>query len=189
METVLRSLVCFVFVSMSLFPNAVYGSSYDEDTLEIFSKIIPRMVLMSSRKESIQNQLDICVLHDKLDERDASLLIQKIRKNYPSGIKNHPIGLFRNEFKNIEGCKKSQIAFMFDTDERTISNAVHYFNKNAIFSISYNPNYLENGVNSSLFLGRKVTPYLNIASLYQSGIELDNALVQISKIYTKGDGK
>lgn len=147
------------------------------------------MVLMSSRKNSIQNQLDICVLHDKLDERDALLLIQKIRKNYPSGIKNYPIGVNKSEYDTIEACRKSQITFLFDADDRTITNAVNYLNKNGIFSISYNPNYLESGVDSSLFLGRKVIPYLNIVALSQSGIELDNALVQISKIYSKGDGR
>ncbi|MCK9373028.1 MAG: hypothetical protein M0P91_07505 [Sulfuricurvum sp.] len=185
----IQRFVFFAFITISLLFNASYGSSYDENTLEIFSKIIPRFVLMSSQKNSIQHQLNICIVHEKLDERDAYALIQKIRKNYPSGIKNYPIELLMSEYNNIEVCRKSQIAFMFDTDLRTITATVHYLNKNGIFSVSYNPNYLEYGVDSSLFLGRQVTPYFNIGALQQSRIELDNALVQISKIYSKGDGR
>jgi hypothetical protein len=188
-KVLIQRFVFFAFITISLLFNASYGSSYDENTLEIFSKIIPRFVLMSSQKNSIQHQLNICIVHEKLDERDAYALIQKIRKNYPSGIKNYPIELLMSEYNNIEVCRKSQIAFMFDTDLRTITATVHYLNKNGIFSVSYNPNYLEYGVDSSLFLGRQVTPYFNIGALQQSRIELDNALVQISKIYSKGDGR
>jgi hypothetical protein len=55
--------------------------------------------------------------------------------------------------------------------------------------MSYDPKYLEKGVNASLFLGRKVTPYVNMNALRKNGIELDNVLVRISKIYSNEDGK
>lgn len=185
----IKSFVFFSFISMSFLTSAAYGSSYDDDMLEIVSKIIPRLVLMSSQKTSVQSQVDICVLYDRMDERDASLLVDKIRKNYPSGIKNYPIVLKKNVYENLDGCRNSQIAFMFDTDNRTIGNAVRTLNKNHTLSMSYDPSYLGSGVEVSLFFGRKVAPYINIGALRQNGIVLENTLIQISKIYTEGDGR
>jgi hypothetical protein len=186
---VIKSIVFFSWIAICLFPNTAYAYSYDDDTLEIISKVIPRLVLMSSQKNTVQKQIGVCVLYDDLDERDASLLIQKIRKNYPSGIKNYSLGLVMNKYNEMEGCRNSQITFMFDADNKTIANAVRFLDKNRVFSMSYDPNYLDQGVEASLFLGRKVTPYINIGALRRNGIELDNALVQISKIYTPGDGR
>ena len=70
-----------------------------------------------------------------------------------------------------------------------MENSIRILNKNSIFTMSYDAKYLVNGVAATLFLGRKVIPYINISALRQSGIEVDNALVQISKIYLQGDGK
>lgn len=174
---------------MFLQPAALFGTSYDDDTLEIFSKIIPRFILMSSQKSTIQNKIEICILHDKLDERTASSLVDKIQNNYPNGIKNYKFKLLNSDYSDIDLCRKSQLAFLFDTDEKNMENAIRILNKNTIFTMSYDAKYLVNGVESTLFLGRKVVPYINMSALRQSGIEVDNALVQISKIYLQGDGK
>jgi hypothetical protein len=185
----IKSFLFFSFIAFSLLPTPSYASSYDEDVLEIVSKIIPRLVLMSSQKINVQTQINICVLYNKLDERDASVLIDKIRKNYPFGIKNFSIVPIKNEYEKIGECRNNQIAFMFNADDQTINSAVRILNQNHLFSMSYNPNYLDNGVEASLFLGRKVAPYINIGALRENKIEVDNALIQISKIYSHGDGR
>jgi len=170
-------------------PVALSASTYDDDTLEIFSKIIPRFVLMSSQKNTIQTKIEICILHDKLDERTASSLIDKIQNNYPNGIKNYKLKLINSNYSDIEMCYKSQLAFLFDTDEKNMDSSIRILNKNSVFTMSYDAKYLLNGVDATLFLGRKVVPYMNMSALRQNGMEIDNTLVQISKIYLPGDSK
>lgn len=182
--------IFFLSIFVILFQSAVLSASnYDDDTLEIFSKIIPRFVLMSSQKNTIQSKIEICILHDKLDERTASLLIDKIQNNYPNGIKNYKFKLINSDYTGIDSCSKSQLAFLFDTDEKILDSSVRILNKNSVFTMSYDAKYLANGVDATLFLGRKVLPYMNMGALRQNGIEMDNTLVQISKIYLQGDGK
>lgn len=182
--------IFFLSIFIILFhPSTLLASSYDDDTLEIFSKIIPRFILMSSQKNTIQNQIEICILHDKLDERTAQFLMDRIHSNYPNGIKNYKLKLINSSYSEIDMCRKSQLAFMFDTDEKNIESSVLVLNRNTVFTMSYNAKYLVNGIEATLFLGRKVVPYINMSAVRQSGIEIDNRLVQISKIYLQGDGK
>ncbi|MBV5320266.1 MAG: hypothetical protein JZU62_01150 [Sulfuricurvum sp.] len=178
------SIVCQIF-----YANSLFASVYDDDVLEIFSKIMPRFVLMSSQKKNIQNQMEVCILYDKLDERSAVSLIEKIQNSYPNGIKNYPIKLIKSDYGSIDKCRKSQLAFMFDSDDSTINNSIRFLNSYSILTVAYDAKYLGKGVDATLFLGRKVMPYININALQHSGIELDNTLVQISKIYMKGDDK
>ena len=52
--------------------------AYDDDILNIYSKMLPRFILMSSQKEKISDKIEICVLHDAIDDRDAALLMDKV---------------------------------------------------------------------------------------------------------------
>ena len=178
----------FTFI-LTLNSTTLYALTYDDDVLDIFSKLLPRFILMSSKKNKIQDKIVICVLHDRIDERIALSLMDKIDSNYPNGIKNYKIKLINSNYSNIDLCQNSQLAFMLDTGEKNIEKAIKFSNENTIFTMSYDAKYLENGVNASLFLGRKVTPYINMSAVSKNGIELDNALVRISKIYSNEDGK
>lgn len=181
----------FLLFSFSMLFNAapLNASAYDNDVLDIFSKLMPRFILMSSSKNGLQDKIEICVLHDKIDERAALSLIDKIDSNYPSGIKNYKIKVLNSNYSHIDVCQNSQLTFMFDSGDKNIDKAVKYSNEHTIFTMSYDPKYLEKGVNASLFLGRKVTPYVNMNALRKSGIELDNVLIRISKIYLNEDGQ
>ena len=156
---------------------------YDDDTLTIFGKIIPRMVLMSSQKERVKENIEICIASDKIDERTALTLIDKIQSAYPNGITNHPLKLLNTTYSTIEKCQNSQLIFLLDSNEKNIEKALQYSSDHMGLTMSYDPKYFYNGVESSLFLGRKVTPYLNITALRKNGIEIDNLLIRISKIY------
>jgi len=185
---VLISRFFFLFV-FTFYTTVLQASMYDEDTLEIFSKIIPRFVLMSTQKNTLQNKIGICILHDKFDEKATETLTDKIHNSYPDGIKNYKIKVIESEYSSVEVCGRSQLVFMFDSNEKNIDNSIRILRQYPILTMSYNAKYLENGVGATLFLGRKVVPYINMGAIRQSGIELDNVLVQISKIYGKGDSK
>lgn len=182
-------LILLFTLTMSLNSTALYALSYDDDVLTIFSKVLPRFILMSSQKNTLQDKMEICILHDKLDERAASSLIDKINGNYPSGIKNYKIKVLESDYSHLEVCQSSQLVFIFDTDDKNINKTIKFSNKHAIFTMSYDDRYLENGVHASLFLGRKVIPFINLNGIRKNEMELDNALVRISKIYSNEDVK
>lgn len=183
----------FVYFSLSFFilssSTPLYAFNYDNDVLEIFSKLIPRIVLMSERKNNVQNKIQLCLVSDKNDDNSAAMLAEKIKSNYPDGIGNIKIKTIGTSFMNVGSCKNSQLVFLFDTNEQNIDHAVKFANENMILTMSYDARYLENGVATSLFLGRKVIPYININVIRKNKIGMDSVLLRISKIYSDGDDR
>lgn len=141
------------------------------------------MVLMSSQKKQIKENIELCIVNDKIDERIALSLIDKLYDTYPKGLNKHPLKLTNTTYSTIEKCESSQLLFLLSSNDENIEKALRYTHKHTAISMSYDPAYLENGVQVSLFLGRKVTPYLNINELRKNGIDVDNLLIRISKIY------
>jgi hypothetical protein len=174
---------------IGIFFNAgiLNASTYDDDMLNIFSKMVPRFIIMSSQKDKIKNDLEICVLYDKIDERVALSLINKIYGNYPKGIQNFQIKLINSSYSEPETCKNAQLAFMFNSDDKNIEKAILFLNKENILSMSYDITLLEKGADISLFIGRNVMPYINIKNITHKKIALDNILLRVSKIYMESD--
>ncbi len=156
---------------------------YDNDVLDIFSKTLPRLILMSSQKEKVKNSLEICLLYETVDERSALALVEKINSNYPHGINKRPIKLVTSSYSDMEPCKQSQLIFMFNAEDTTIKKALEFSAKHSLMTVAYDKRLLEKGVGISLFLGRKVSPYFNVKALHRNKVEMDNVLLRISKIY------
>ncbi len=180
--------ICLL-LTLSLFFNVsnLPASTYDDDTLEIFSKILPRFVLMSSQKDKLKDEISICVLHNTIDENLAISLTNKVAKNYPDGIKNYKIKLISSSYSNINFCLNTQLLFMFNSDENNIRKSIEFSNNNSMLTMSYDSKLLKDGVGISLFLGRKIIPYINVKAVHNNGIELNNALLRISKIYSEDE--
>jgi hypothetical protein len=173
--------------SLSFNATVLNAFVYDDDILDIFSKTLPRFILMSSQKDKIKDDLEICVVHDEVDELTALSLIEKVKTNYPNGIKEYKIKLLSSSYLQLNQCQNSQMVFMFNTSEENIKKALVFSYEHALLSVSYDERLLDNGVGVSMFLGRKVTPYININALRKNGIELNNILLRISKIYEGDD--
>jgi hypothetical protein len=178
-----------LFALFCISTATIDASEYDDDTLTIFAKILPRMVLMSSQKERVKESIEICIASDRIDEDTAISLIDQIQNTYPNGIANHPFKLTNSSYLAIEKCKNSQLIFLLNSNDKNIEKTLQYAYDHTSLTMSYDPKYLDNGVETSLFFGRKVTPYLNINALRKNGIEIDNLLVRISKIYLYEDKK
>jgi len=164
---------------------SIHASDYDEDILEIFSKILPRLILMSTQKEKIEDEIQICILYEEVDFNAANSLTDKINSNYPNGIKNHKINIIHTNYNELIKCQDTQLAYLFNTQTNIIIQSIKHLNQYSILTLSYDPIQLQYGVHASLFLGRKVMPYLNIKRIHADGIKLDNILIRVSKIYTE----
>ena len=177
------SLFKLFFTITLLYFTTLNACVYDDEALTLYSKIIPRMVLMSSQKERIKENIELCIVNDKIDERTALSLMDKLHDAYPSGINNHPLKLINTTYATIEKCQNVQLIFLLSSSDKNIEKALHYTQEHTAMSMSYDPQYLANGVEASLFFGRKVTPYLNLNALRKNRIVIDNLLIRISKIY------
>ncbi len=162
------------------------ASAYDDDLLSIFSKLMPRIVLLSSQKEKINNQINICILHSTVDEKVANLLIEKTKDNYPKGIRNYQIKFIKTTYTNLNACKNSSLAFLLNSEKKNIKQALDFSRNNTILTISHDAKLLNLGVDISMFIGRKITPYINVNSIHRKKIQLNNNLLRISKLYNDG---
>ena len=185
LKTKFNHLLLVLFTILHV--NVLNASVYDVDVLEIFSKILPRIVMMSSQKEKIKDSVNICVIHDSIDKTSAIILKEKIALNYKNGIKNKQVDVIHSDYSNISLCKGAQLSFMFNTDNESFSQALKFLNHEKIITVSYDPQLLQNGVEVSLFLGRRVIPYINMESVNKNEIKLENILLRVSKIYREGD--
>lgn len=183
----LNTVCTLLIFSLSFNATVLNAFVYDDDILDIFSKTLPRFILMSNKKNSIKDDLEICVLRDEVDELTALSLVNKINKNYPHGIKDYKIRLLNTSYLQLNQCQNSQLIFLFNTSEENIEKALNFSYKHSLLSVAYDQKLLDNGVGMSMFIGRKVIPYINVTSLRKNGIELNNILLRISKIYEGGD--
>ena len=76
---------------------------------------------------------------------------------------------------------------MLDSDDERVKKALLFFRKNEVMTMAYDISFLAKGADVSLFMGRTVTPYLNMKSLSDKKILLDNLLLRVSKIYVKDE--
>lgn len=174
----------YIFLILNLLGfNTLSASTYDNDTLNIFAKIIPRFIIMSSQKKKIKENIKICILNDDTDKLTALSLIDKINDEFPNGLQKHKMEILSNTYKSVTQCKDSQLIFMFNSNTKSINKAVLFSNKHQILTMSYDYSLLQNGVGLSLFIGRKVLPYINMQAMKNNTIVLDNILLRVSKIY------
>lgn len=160
----------------------LYAFEYEKNKLEIFAKLMPRFVLMSSKKKSIDQDIKICLVSDLNNEQFVTFLQKKLEKN---SIKNISNSITNTNYKNLHKCENNDLAFLFNTDTKNIINAAKFFQNKEILTVSYNSLFLQYNINISIYFGRKVVPYLNIKSLRENNIILDNILLRISKIFAE----
>jgi len=184
-ERALISIIFRFFFGFFLLFNASVLSAitYDDDVLYIFSKMMPRFILMSSQKEKITSEIQICILRNDIDQMTALTLSDAIKRNYPNGLQDYKINTLLSSYSGLDTCKDSQLLFMFNTNDQNIKKAVRFSSQNKILTLAYDAKLLESDVDMSLFLGRKITPYINHESLKNKDIKLNNILLRIAKIY------
>lgn len=178
----------FFISSILLLPTISYAFTFDKDVLNTYTKLSPRFLLMSSLKSSIKNSIDICLVYDEMDEKVADDFVIRTKENYPNGIKNYPVKIHKVS-KDLNSCSSSQLLFLLSANLKFLQETIEYSKKNKIIVISYDSTLLEKDADISLFLGRRIVPYLNMKSMIDKDIQLDNLLLRISKIYVKDKGQ
>lgn len=180
------------FTLLMICAHSLYAMNYDNDILNMYAKLSPRIVLMSNTKDLLGETLQICLLYESTDEQSASILEQKILNNYKNGIREYRVEIKKVLYTKLDECAQSNMFFLFSTNETQIKKSVEFSKEKKVLTVSYDSKALESGVDVSLYIGRKVVPYLNVGSIQSKGIELESILFRISKVYKKeikGDAK
>lgn len=175
-------LIFLLTLSSATLLNA---ANYNDDLLNIYMKMAPRFIVMSSQKAKINVNIEICALYEPLDESVAKSLVDKIHNAYPNGLKNHPIKFILSDYSKPEACKNSQLAFMLEADDKRFEDALLFLRNNGVLAMSYDISFLEKGADVSLFVGRNIAAYINMESITNKKIVFNNLLLRVSKIYTK----
>ncbi len=167
--------------------STLFAAHYDDDILSMYAKLSPRIILMSTLKEKREQKLEICLLHQKIDEQAALALQEKIINNYQTKIQSYDFEIKRTLYEREEECINSSLLFLFAGSVSQVKKSVAFSKEKKILTLSYDAKLLENGVDISLFIGRKVTPYINVGSIQSKGITMDNMLLRVSKIYREAE--
>lgn len=173
----------FFILVISCCSMLLNAAVYDNDLLNTYSKLSPRFILMSTQRSTITESINICLVSEVEDENFVNNFIEFSDENYPDGIKNYPIKFIKTTYNDIAPCSNSQLLFLFNTNTISLNKAISFAFHEKIITISYNDKFLAEGVDISLFLGRDIKPYLNLESIFNKGIHLENILLRVSKIY------
>ena len=180
----LPSVLLFIMI---LQPNWLKAEYYDTNLLTIFSKILPRIVALSSLHPAEGTPITICIVHEKVDGAAARRFETLLEQNnaHPSG--EHTLQSVTTDFAHLDQCTKSQIIFLFDTQTENLLRAIRTAREQKAILASYSAEILRRGSDLSLFVGRSVKPYLNFRTLREKTISIDSHLLRVSKIYSETD--
>jgi len=155
--------------------------SYDESILQIYSKIIPRLVIMSNVPAEPKKSVSVCTIHNKDDAASAERFSQMIQKNATGG--SVTLRIRHRTYEHAAECFDSQLLFLLNGSETQFSRLQKELGTKPIITVAYDPRMLEAGADISLYMGRSVMPYLNLGALRNKGIRFESVLLRVSKVY------
>jgi len=158
--------------------------TYENQLMQIYAKISPRLMLMTSRSIPIEGEtIKIAVLYEKGDSNAAGKLVKLIQEAYPQGLKNRSLQIRTVSYTQALSLQEMSLFFLLESDAKTIQPIIDFAKQQQILTVAYDNQLLAKGAIVSLHVGKTVRPYLNIKAARESRITFDHLLMKISKIY------
>lgn len=167
------------FISISIFS---YSQIYDYEILKIQSKLFPRVLLMDKNldKKSPNNEIIMEILYEEIDKYIAedfkNFLIYETKKL----LSNFKIEL--TQYKNFKKDSNSSAYYLLLSQKDELKSAIKIISSNSRFSFAYDSEYLNYGATIGLYIGHRVSLYINLESIKNSNLEFENDLFKISKV-------
>jgi hypothetical protein len=155
---------------------------YDTSLLTIFSKLLPRIVALSSLAPTEGEVLGVCIVHQDIDAPAA----EQFEKLLKRAVKAHRVESIQTDFEHITVCRHYRLVFLFDAPPSSVSKALSELTAPQPLVAAYDTHMLSQGADISLFVGRSVKPYLNLHSIKAKKIRFDPLLLRVSKVYDSG---
>lgn len=175
-------LFLFLFFTIA----SLYGDDiYDLNILNLQAKVFPKIILSDSdiAKKTTNNTIIITILYTEIDKQTA-LKFQKMIQNNYQNLKDFGVSVELQKYQDFLYTKEVSSAYIFllgESNEQIKSIAKTVTSNNRL-SFSYDAEYLDYGVIMGLEVKAKVSLTININTLKQSQIKLDNSIFKVAKI-------
>ena len=179
---------CFLkrFALLLSISTLLFAYTYHDTILQVYAKVLPKVLVINQPKEIPLEQIDICIVHEEGDIHYVQLLEKAIGSLYAKGISGISITTRSVAYTSIQTCHNTNALMLMQSTPEQIQSAVDYALEHHIFTASYNASELSRGVIFSLDITERVKPYLNVKAAKSAKVPLDSALMQISTIYRDG---
>ncbi len=170
---------------LALWMTAATAWAYDyhESLLQVYAKVLPKILVINQPSEISLEQITICILHEAGDERNAEALKTLMLAQYPNGVGNVALHVDIRTFDAVGSCGDITAVMLLQGNTETIRSVLSHTRGNRLFSAAYDASALREGAIFSLDIETRVRPYLNIGAAKQSRVPINGALLRISRIY------
>lgn len=170
----------FIFTYVNIYANSVY----DLNLLILQSKVFPKVILAdyNINEKVIDNKIVFTILYEEIDTNIANKFKKMIEQNYPK-LKEYEVELRLLQYKDFSQKIQLDTAYIFLLGkEKEITEISKFITNNKRLSFSYDKNYVDYGVIFGLEISSTVSLLLNLNSLKQSQINLENSIFKVTKI-------
>lgn len=182
----MRYLFIFIISAIILFSYTL-----NDSLIKVHANIAPKLLLMDYEFENKVAQDTVCVLivYEKDDYIGAKELQKHIEHIYENRLKSYKLFIETATYSELSDYNETvNLFYLFPASKENITLAVNKAKTSQALTFSYMSGDLKNGVMSSVLVGLKVKPILNLRAIEDNKITLRPVLLKISKIYaTDGD--
>lgn len=171
----------FLFHLFTIFSFA--NGVYNQNILDIQAKVFPKIIIADNNleKKLINNKIDLIILYEDIDYTTAQILKDKIEKNYET-LKDYKLEVKLLKYDKFKSDNFSTAYYFLLGNKEKIIQISNILSKNSRLSFAYDDDYLDFGVIFGLKISQKIDIFLNLQSLKNSKIELQNSIFNLVKI-------
>jgi|GEM_PF-2919349 len=150
------------------------------------AKIFPKIVLFDKdfKSKLIDNRVILNIIYCDENRKLAHLFKKNVFKKYGDKIKNYDLVLNLIEDVDLELDKKAT-GVVFLCDFKGIDEKIKFYNENRIITFGLDESFLEKGALISMYIGKRVKPFINKKIISEYKINFLFSFTKISKFYIK----
>lgn len=172
-----------------LLPLILWGNPFDPAMLQIGAKIFPKVVLIEKgMKGRISSSVNIVIVANDASKESAIRLMNLIDRQYNKTLGEYPLNV--NVVSPNEALRENDphaYILLLSGKEALFPSLLAHAKKSKILTFCFDPDLLFEGVAVSLYIGRSVKPYLNLAVLRETPFLFDYGFLKLSQPYTAAE--
>jgi len=182
-----RTTLFIALVLLSLYSSVLLSDDTRDRRVIISASIFPRIVAvdldLAQKLDASKNvRLGLIYVSNKLAaEKIARLMTRNIKNIAGNNIVIELINVTEFDFGNLG--RLTGLFFVQRVSAEQLKKISLYSKQFNVLTFSPFEGDIERGVMASIFVGAKIRPYFNLASLSRAGVNLKSALIRVSKTY------
>ena len=170
--------ILFVFLTTL----SIYGQSYQTSLLNLHAKVFPKILLSDTQLDEklVDNNIVIIILYEEKDLKVAQSFQKRILK-YHSQLGIYTFDVLLQKYTSFSSSDNATAYYQLLTDATTLQNTNSIIQLKNKISFSYDNSYLDRGTLMSLYIDKKVMPFIDMKTLKNSKIIFKNIIFKIAK--------